>query len=292
MKLRFDQTTAWILASLVAVAAFGGIYSGLRFAAQKRAENAESSLEQNESGHRETVSSVLHNPESPAWGYHGALGPERWASLDERYAACGKHQASSPVDLGHGIPRQELKPLLFRYTPTGVRMAFNHGDLAAEVRDGGGIEYEGDYFPLVRISLHAPAEHHRAGVPFPVELQLEHRDASGQRIHLALFIEQAANQNEVNQNLAKILNHLPQENYHETEIDAVDWLGILPAKKTYVTYVGGMTYPPCLGKVRWVVFTDFILATEKQITALRTLTGGNARPLMPLQRREVLRSLR
>ena len=32
------------------------------------------------------------------WGYEGPIGPERWASLSEAYAACGGEQ-QSPVDI-------------------------------------------------------------------------------------------------------------------------------------------------------------------------------------------------
>jgi len=57
---------------------------------------------------------------------------------------------------------------------------------------------------------------------------------------------------------------------------------LLPAQRSYYTYGGSLTTPPCSEIVRWVVLDAPITASSGQLDALRDRHDENARPVQPL----------
>lgn len=63
---------------------------------------------------------------------------------------------------------------------------------------------------------------------------------------------------------------------------------LLPEKRAFQTYAGSLTTPPCDERVRWIVLSEPVEASPKQIEALQNaMHGGNARPTQPLHDRVV-----
>ena len=296
MAIRFDQTTSWILASLVAGGIFFGIYFTFRQVAKHRddeavaAGKAQLGLAKGQAdaaGSESNASEFL--PDAPSlWGYSGSRAPSQWASLDEGFSLCGKGKRQSPVDIGDAINDSRLKPILFEYKDSGVSLGLNSGDLSGQIEDGSFIEFEGDRFTLDRLVIHLPAEHRRSGVPFPMEVQLHHKDVAGNRLNIAIFVEKGR----AGAALSLLTDTLPAEDLHSREIPDVPWSTLLPSKKNYFTYIGSLSQPPCTEGVRWIILTDFIELDQERINKVRKLVSNNARPVQSMNGREMKRSIR
>jgi hypothetical protein len=63
---------------------------------------------------------------------------------------------------------------------------------------------------------------------------------------------------------------------------------MMPAEKTYYTYSGSLTTPPCSEGVRWLLLTTPIELSAEQIEAVGMLFEHNARPIQSLNARDVL----
>ena len=288
MAIRFDQTTSWIMATLVAGSLFLGIYFIFRYEAGRRESAAiEESDHTKKSPDSHDTKEFL--PEVPAlWGYSGSRSPGKWASLDDSYSLCGSGKSQSPIDIGDARGDSHLKPVVIRYEDSSVTLALNGGDLSGNIAAGGHLEFEGDRFPLKRVVFHLPAEHKRLGIPYPMEIQLHHQDVAGHQLILSVFVEQGKS----HEGLAMLAKNLPEEDLHQRDIDHVSWSALLPSKKNYFTYQGSLSQPPCTEGVRWVVMTAFITAAPADLQRFQKVTGHNARPVQALSGREIRRSIR
>ena len=65
---------------------------------------------------------------------------------------------------------------------------------------------------------------------------------------------------------------------------------LLPVNRAYFTYRGSLTSPPCTEGVRWFVIKSPSSIGLNQIVAFGRLYPLNARPVQPLNKREVLAS--
>jgi carbonic anhydrase len=85
---------------------------------------------------------------------------------------------------------------------------------------------------------------------------------------------------------------VPREKEHEEEPTGVtiDPSALLPATRGYFTYVGSLTTPPCTEGVRWFVLKSPLSLSEGQIATFAKLYPADARPVQPLNGREVLSS--
>ncbi len=65
-------------------------------------------------------------------------------------------------------------------------------------------------------------------------------------------------------------------------------------QRPYVHYSGSLTTPPCSEQVKWFVFTDPVVVTDKQILDFGLYCGGgkslgtNARPTLPIGERPLV----
>jgi carbonic anhydrase len=64
--------------------------------------------------------------------------------------------------------------------------------------------------------------------------------------------------------------------------------GLLPVRRTTYRYEGSLTTPPCSEAVTWLVMTEPIQLSEKQLQTFEKLFKGNNRPVQPLNRRKVV----
>ena len=56
---------------------------------------------------------------------------------------------------------------------------------------------------------------------------------------------------------------------------------LLPEEKTYFTYMGSLTTPPCSENVLWFVMKNPITVSEEQVKNFGRIYPMNARPLQP-----------
>jgi carbonic anhydrase len=88
---------------------------------------------------------------------------------------------------------------------------------------------------------------------------------------------------------ADIFANLPaEEGEPEATELTVSALDLMPEVKTYYTYTGSLTTPPCSQGVRWILLTTPIELSATQIEAFQTIFAMNARPVQELNQRDLL----
>jgi carbonic anhydrase len=77
--------------------------------------------------------------------------------------------------------------------------------------------------------------------------------------------------------------HLPLEAGREmAPLDAViDINDLLPTQRTYYTYMGSLTTPPCTEGVLWLVMKNPVSISAEQVGVFSKLYALNARPVQP-----------
>ncbi len=221
--------------------------------------------------------------ESPAhWSYAGTHGPERWAQIDDAFAACaGRNQ--SPVDLGQPIDAV-LPPLDLEFSAGPQQVIDNGHTVQVDAAGGSRLQLDRLRFTLRQFHFHAPSEHRIDGVEFPLELHLVHADDDGRLAVLGVLFRVGA----AHPRLDALLAARPSSTARPLPAP-LEVASLLPEQRAYYRYNGSLTTPPCTEGVRWLVLQQPIEASAGQIDALaRAMRHANNRPLQPLNARVVL----
>jgi len=89
--------------------------------------------------------------------------------------------------------------------------------------------------------------------------------------------------------IATLWKNLPREKEHEARLDAVsiNAADLLPAQRGYYAFEGSLTTPPCSEGVRWFLLKQPTTLSAGEIATFGKLYPMNARPVQPLNGREV-----
>jgi len=83
-------------------------------------------------------------------------------------------------------------------------------------------------------------------------------------------------------------HRLPSEGQKVTTELTVNLMDVLPHDTQHFSYHGSLTTPPCSEGVQWVVLKTPIVISKVQADRFLTTVGPNARPVQPLERRDIL----
>ena len=226
-------------------------------------------------------------PAPPHWTYEGEEGPEHWGDLDPSFAVCSTGRAQSPIDLVNA-QMVRLTDIQFDYQPSALNEFNNGHTIQVNYDEGSSITYNEDTYQLLQFHFHRESEHTLDGQHFPMELHLVHRDAAGNLAVVGVKLEEASVDNAA---FAAVFDNLPAEKGtpEPTEL-TVDAAKLLPTDHHYTTYTGSLTTPPCTQGVRWLVLDTPVQVSAHQIEAFAVLFESNARPVQPLDNRDLLES--
>ncbi|MGE5387167.1 MAG: carbonic anhydrase [Betaproteobacteria bacterium] len=215
------------------------------------------------------------------WSYAGEGGPENWHKLNPRYVACASGDRQSPIDIQNGI-KVDLEPIKFDYRPSAFRIVDN-GHTIEAVTGSGSITITGKTYNLVQIHFHRPAEEKIDGRAFDMVAHLVHKSDDGRLAVVAVLMEKGAE----NPLVQMLWNYLPLEkNLPVTPPAAsIDLGAFLPASRSYYTYMGSLTTPPCTEGVLWLVMKQPVQVSVEQIAIFSRLYPNNARPTQPAANR-------
>jgi carbonic anhydrase len=211
-------------------------------------------------------------PESPSYSYSGATSPPHWASLSEEYATCNG-DAQSPVDIVGVQPGDALAPLRVAYATSPAQVNLDGHLTQVDLDAPGHLHFQGRRYALEQFHFHTPSEHTRAGRHFPAEAHLVHAGDGGDVAVVGVWVKEGAE----NAMLHRLLTGAGAQ---------ADASRLLPGDRSYYTYTGSLTTPPCTEGVRWIFMQEPISLSPRQIEALKGECTN--RPVQPLNGRSVL----
>lgn len=222
------------------------------------------------------------------WDYQGNNGPLNWGKLSSEFAACASGKYQSPIDIKDGI-RLSLEPVEFDYKPSQLRILDNGHTVQVNYAEGSSITVSGEKYTLTEFHFHKPSEERIAGLAFDMVAHLTHKNGTGQLAVVAVMLRNGA----PNPLIQTLWTHLPLQQGKEggppnVKIDAAQ---LLPADRSYYTFMGSLTTPPCTEGVLWLVMKNPMQVSRSQIAAFDHLYEANARPLQPANRRLIKESL-
>lgn len=243
---------------------------------------------------RRPAKPVLEKPEHAEqheihWAYGGEGGPDNWGKLKSEYETCTKGTRQSPIDIKEGA-RLELEPIRFDYKPSPLRIVDNGHTVQVNYLEGSSITVAGERYDLKQFHFHKPAEERIDGRSFALVAHLVHQSVEGRLAVVAVLFDMREQDNAF---LRGLWPHLPLEPKREVFNSAVslDVNELLPETRTYFTYMGSLTTPPCSEGVRWIVLKTPVEVSPKQVAVFGRLYMTNARPIQPANGRLIKESM-
>ncbi len=223
----------------------------------------------------------------PKWSYEGTTDSSHWGKLDPAFAVCSTGHAQSPIDIT-GAKTADLPALKMDYQAVPLNIIDNGHSIQVNYPAGSTLTVGDHVYALKQFHFHHPAEEHVNGKKFDLVAHLVHADADGHLAVVAILFKEGA----ANPFLETIWKNIPSEkekamDVRGTKVNAED---LLPSNLGYYTFAGSLTAPPCSEGVTWFVLkaTDKLSAAE--VAAFAKYYPMNARPLQPINGREIKES--
>ena len=212
---------------------------------------------------------------APHWDYQGVAGPESWGTLQAEFSKCSVGTRQSPIDIRDGV-KVQLDPVQFDYRPTGFRVIDNGHTVQVNVGAGNSIDVLGRRYDLVQFHFHRPSEERIDGKQFDMVAHLVHKDVDGRLAVVAVLLDRGS----AHPLVQSVWNNLPLEKGDEVAARTpIDLNALLPAERSYFTYMGSLTTPPCSEGVLWMVLKTPMPLSSEQIGIFARLYPMNARPI-------------
>ena len=240
-------------------------------------------------GHGAAVGAVrpVPTPAAPAhWDYAGGAGPEAWGRMKPEFSKCSSGTRQSPIDIRDGI-KVNLDPVQFDYKPSAFRVVDNGHTVQVNVGPGNSIEVMGRRYDLLQFHFHRPSEERINGKQFDMVAHLVHKDLDGRLAVVAVLLERGS----AHPLVQSIWNNLPLEKGEDVAArTTLDMNALLPTERSYFTYMGSLTTPPCSEGVLWMVMKTPMPISNDQIGIFARLYPMNARPIQSVSGRLIKES--
>ncbi|ROP72429.1 carbonic anhydrase [Curtobacterium sp. PhB115] len=208
-----------------------------------------------------------------AWSYAGEGAPDHWGGLANEYGTCDAGEQQSPVDLPAPARGAQLD-----LTASGAvhgLTADNGHTVQFTADDGATTTIDGTALDLVQMHFHAASEHTVDGAAAAAEFHFVHADRKGELTVVGVLAEVGAHN-------PAYESYVAGATAGAGRASTVDVESMLPASRSFATYEGSLTTPPCSEGVRWIVLEDPIELGADQIADLEAAHVENARPVQPL----------
>ncbi len=224
--------------------------------------------------------------ENAHWAYGGDSGPEQWGDLSTDFQACKLGKNQSPIDISNA-KTTDLTSLTLNYQDTPYVVENNGHSIQINLENAGNLTIGEDTYKLLQFHFHNPSEEAVDGQRFPLVAHFVHKSDAGNLAVIALFFATGKE----NALLKPVFSNLPAEEKESLKGDSqINPASILGNELAYYAYNGSLTTPPCSEGVRWIVLKKPTELSLEQLSAFKELYSGNARPLQPLNARQVLQS--
>jgi carbonic anhydrase len=228
-----------------------------------------------------------HGADKANWTYGGATGPAKWGSLEKGFAECKLGQNQSPIDIPDASARKgDLPSLLFNYKPVPLRIIDNGHTIQVNYSSGSTVSVEGKRYELVEFHFHKPSEEKIDGKGHDMVAHLVHQGPGGKLAVVAVLLDTGKE----NPLIKRLWDNLPKEKGKENVVTAVtiSALELLPQNKSYYTFAGSLTMPPCSEDVTWYVLKTPVQISADAIARFARYYPMNARPVQPVNGRDIM----
>ena len=268
----------------------GDLPAGTAAAETKTAEVRSKAAKANKSSEKEVA-----DAHGVHWSYiDGPGGPENWGNLSKDNLACLKGKTQSPININvDRAVKAELPPIEFLYRPSQLSIVDNGHTVMVNYGEGSNLLVDGRQYRLVQFHFHKPSEEAINGERTDMVAHLVHQHHDGSLAVVGVlmstknspiarkswFGEEPTKGNPLIQTL---WNNVPLvKNKTEMPGVVIDVNQMLPSDKSYFTYMGSLTTPPCSENVLWFVLKNPISVSEDQVKNFDRIYPMNARPLQP-----------
>lgn len=227
--------------------------------------------------------------EGPHWTYEGEHGPAHWAELDKNFSECKLGHAQSPIDIRGAKAKTDAPDLEFAYQAKPLAIVNNGHTVQVNEAGAGTLTIAGHAYQLAQFHFHTPSEERIKGRAYDLVAHMVHKDDAGKLAVVAVLFK-AGHENAA---LKTVFDNMPVGAGPEHSVAGVTFnpADLLPAKHGYYHFQGSLTTPPCSEGVAWYVLKTPVEASRAQLGLLHKLYEHNARPVQPLNGREVIEHL-
>jgi len=220
------------------------------------------------------------------WSYAGDTGPAKWGTLEPEFRSCALGKSQSPIDIRDDVAHKAQLPAVeFAYEPSALRIIDNGHTIQVNYAPGSFFTVGGRRYELVQFHFHRPSEEQINDKGHDMVAHLVHKDSEGHLAVVAVLLDAGS----ANPLVKTLWSHLPKEKNAETAVDTVkiDATSLLPQDRSYYTFKGSLTTPPCSEGVTWFVLRHPTSVSVDQIARFAAVYPMNARPVQPLNGREI-----
>lgn len=216
------------------------------------------------------------------WGYAGHTGPEHWANIRKEFALCSSGKEQSPINISDA-KTAKLPAIQFDYKPDSLKILNNGHTIQVNHTAGSSITVGEETYELLQFHFHTPSENIVDDNVHPKEMHLVHKSAKGELAVVGVFFKVGAK----NVVLDKAWEHIPHKAGDKKVVASVsiNVADLLPADRSYYSFKGSLTTPPCSEGVKWMVLKTPVEASSRQINHFTQIIGANARPVQPVYAR-------
>ena len=136
------------------------------------------------------------------------------------------------------------------------------------------IEYRKTRYWVKQFHIHFPCEHHIDGRPCAMEIHIVHQSDAGVLAVVGIQVERHWRPNLGGRDISEYLDResLPvrEENYIPVKINLKN---LLPHKRTFYSYKGSLTTPPCTEGVNWILFDNVVSMNAYLVNKLDSLVS-------------------
>ena len=233
-------------------------------------------------------------PETP-WTYaDGPAGPENWGNLNKENQLCAKGKIQSPININFdNTVKGNLSPIIFEYRPFFLSLMDNGRTVEVIGAEGNNITLNEKQYRLLGLNIHKPSKTAFNGERAEMSIQLVHHHFDGSKVIVEVLLSSSPKLFEAakkswwdsapkeNPLFQVLLNHVPLvKNQVASPRDvAINPQHLLPEDRTYFTYMGSLTEPPCTEGATWIVMKNPILVSAQQVHSFGQIYNNNVRPL-------------
>lgn len=227
------------------------------------------------------TSSALASEITPHWGYGGSENPTQWGALSKNFQLCEIGKSQSPINIKNAVVRDPAN-LSFDYQPSPLVVVNNGHTIQVNYAQGSSVTINGEKFSLLQFHFHTPSEHTVNNKSAALELHLVHRNEAGKLAVIGILL----NEGKANALIEEVWKNIPATGKTNTVSDRIiNAANLLPKSKSYYSYSGSLTTPPCSEDVKWNVLVEPITVSEEQIEAFEKIYQVDARPIQPTNSR-------